>query len=149
MSKKQDIDKQIEEIQAVVAKQKEKVAATEKETKRQWITTGSFKLPSGTVNLQICNKEQAVSVMSHILMLQNFHNQACKELDITSQFQIDGFSANDWREDLKKRIALINIKEQKDKLARVEKSLESIMSEDQKRNLVLQQALQDLDLDIE
>lgn len=130
-----DLDKKIEEANKVVKKQREDVEKADKASQKRWVTHCTYPInPTQKINLQTCSQDVLVLVMANLLQNESFHKQACKTLGITTkEYSVDGYTLAQWKEDLETRNARITIKDKKDKLAKLEARLKTIMSEDQKR----------------
>ena len=141
------IDKQIENLLAVVKTQKAEVEKAEKESKRSWNTNCSFKLLSASpVNIQTANEDAIVRALSELLTFKNSSQEASKILGLTQDIKHDGYTADEWIEDFQKRIATLQLKTKKDKLKTLEDRLNSIVSPEQKRQMELAAIMQDLNV---
>lgn len=140
------LDKSIEIAKETIEKQRKEVLATEKVLNRGWITNGSYPIGDNkSINIQTCNLNSVVIVMRHLLLNESFHKAALKELNLKiTPFEVDGYTINDWKTDLELRIAKITIKDKKEKLDKLEKKLETVMSEDQKRAAAFSQIMSEL-----
>lgn len=130
----ENIDQKIDELFGVIKKQREEVEKTEKKSKKSWITTCSFKMPGfETVNLTVAQTEAVKQVVANLLLYKEYQQKACDELGLEMNNEYLGFKYEDWLEDCKKRIAMIELKSKKDKLELLEKRLNGIVSPEQKR----------------
>lgn len=139
------LDKKISEVIAVVEKQKLLVAETEKKSLRNWITTGVVTSLSAKLHLQTAKEPAIVSTFAEMLMLESYYSKAASELKSDSKFLIDGFSLEEWKTDFESRLNKIKLKNEKDKLEKLEERLKSIMSEDHKRTRELDQIMRELE----
>lgn len=140
------LDKSIEIAKETIEKQRKEVLATEKVLNRGWITNGSYPIGDNkSINIQTCNMNSVIIVMRHLLLNESFHKAALKELNLKiTPFEVDGYTIKDWKTDLELRIAKITIKDKKEKLDKLEKKLETVMSEDQKRAAAFSQIMSEL-----
>lgn len=135
------LDKKVEELFAVVQKQKEEVEATEKETKQSWKTNCSFFITASQVtlgnpiNIQTANEDTIRMVVHSILTYRRVDGVASKLLGVEPIVLLNGFSYDDWITDCKKRIALIQLRAKKTKLAQLEERLNAVVSPEQRRQM--------------
>ena len=141
------IDSKINLLLKTVKEQQEEVAKTEKKSKTSWNTTCSYNMANGKiVNIQICKEDKVIDVMTDLIREKTLRDQAYKALDLDHTLEDhNGFSIDDWTEDLKKRLASLRLKNQKEKLTILEKRLNNILSEEQKRELELEDIMKDMD----
>lgn len=143
-----NIDKKISELFEVVKKQKAEVEAAEKASKQSWKTNCSIVVPFSSseqpVNLQTANQDKVKSVVMALLKHKEYSAEAESVLGIDSSSKYNGFEYEDWIEDCKKRISVLNIKTKKDKLQELEKRLNGIVSPEQKRQMELDSIMGEL-----
>lgn len=139
MSTQKNIDDKILELFEIVKKQKIEVENTEKSSKKNWLTTCSFHSPflSSPVNLQVASEKIVINCLSQLLILKKSHDEACDILNIKNEFTLDNFTYSQWVEDFQKRISHLRLKEEKNKLSKLEERLNSIVSPEQKRQMEL------------
>lgn len=134
-----DLDKKIDELFAVLNKQKEAVAEAELESKKKWITNCSF--PSvfgntGPINIQTQSVESLVGLFADLLTHKQSTTKAAIDLGIPVAEDYNkwgGFSVDDWAEDFRTRIAKLQLASKKQELAALEKRLDAIVSPEQRR----------------
>lgn len=139
------LDQKIAEVIAVVEKQKLVVAETEKKSQRNWITTGVVSTLNSKLHLQTAKEQAIVATFAEMLMLESYYSKAAGELKSDSKFQVEGFSLEEWKTDFESRLNKIKLKNEKDKLERLESRLKSIMSEDHKRTRELDEIMRELE----
>lgn len=139
------LDQKISEVIAFVEKQKIVVNETEKKSQRNWITTGVVNSLSAKLHLQTAKEPAIVSTFAEMLMLESYYSKAASELKSNSKFLIDGFSLEEWKTDFESRLNKIKLKNEKDKLEKLEERLKSIMSEDHKRTRELDEIMRELE----
>jgi len=143
------IDQKINELFAIVRKQKAEVEAAEKETKQSWKTNCSITLPFGRedspINIQTATESKIKLIVMGLLKHKEYAAEAEQLLGLEATQDYNGFSYDDWITDCKKRIAVFNIRAKKDKLSTLEKRLNDIVSPEQKRQMELEAITKSLD----
>jgi hypothetical protein len=141
------IDDKINKLLESVKKQQREVAETEKKSKTSWVTTCSYKMREGNIiNLHVCKEDGIINAMADLILEKHLKDQAYKALDMDVTLEDhNGFTLDDWKLDFKKRLATLSLKKQKQKLAKAESGLNSILSDDQKRELELSKIMENLD----
>lgn len=139
-------DNKIIELINVVKKQQEEVAHAEKETKRGWKTNCSLNIIGFTqpLNLTVASVENVVKAYGMLITITSNIAEAAKTLGVPAPTVYDGYSLEDWSDDFKKRIAMIQIKEKKVKLTTLEDRLNSIVSPDARRQMELELIMKEL-----
>lgn len=136
-----DIDSKIGQLFAVLNKKKQQVESREKEANRKWKTNCSFTAPSGilnAVNIQTASQETLVLLLSDLLIKESFMSKACDELGVQYTGKWGSYSVSDWIEDMKTRIAKIQLVSEKNELAELETRLQAIVSPEQRRLMELE-----------
>jgi len=145
MSKLND---KINELLENVQKQQKNQEVLELKSKenKNWNTTCRYQMKDGKiVSIHTANEDNIVDVMSDLLMAESYKNKAYQELDIDlicSEY--NGYTINEWKSDFKKRLNSISLKKQTAKLAKAAADLNSILTEEQKRELKFAEILKDL-----
>lgn len=138
MSKNIAIDDKINELFKVLQKQKTDVEKSEKEVSKKWVTNCSFTISGrAPINIQTANEESIRTATTEMLMHQDYSNKAAEKLGLEKYEKYLGYTYDEWVEDFCKRIAVINLKAEKEKLANLEKRLGTIVSPEQKRQMEL------------
>lgn len=146
-------DKKIEEFIQIVKKQRQEVIDSEQIINKAWITNCSVYPPfkqesSSCINIQTASLSVIVDLVVSLLAYQEFKAQAHKalELSIDNDNIFHGFPIQDWIEDCKKRINIIQIKDKKVKLNNVEERLNKLISPEMKRKMELDDIKKELQL---
>lgn len=139
------IDQRIDEVRKIVENQKKVVLDTESKSSRPWTTTGVLNLPNLKLNLLTAKESAIVSALADILSLKDYHSKAATMLNSKEKFSIDGYTLDDWKNDFESRINKIKLKNEKEKLEKLELRLKNIMSEDLKREIELDQIMKELE----
>jgi hypothetical protein len=133
------IDQKILDLFNVINKQKQEVEQAELEVKQSWKTKCSIEVDwtSTPINIQTINEQGVHRVHADLLMKHEYYKKSCDILGCGAEFKWGGYSLEDWQQDLKKRLAVIQVRTKKDNLAELEKRLNSIVSPEQKRQMEL------------
>lgn len=142
------IDQQIAAVASKIQKQKEIVLETEKKSNRSWTTTCQLNLSQNLkVNIQSAKEDTLREALAQLLIIEDYSNKASKMLNLKNEFKFDGYSVAEWVSDMESRIAKIKLKTEKEKLEKLQLRIESITSEDQKRQRELQRIIDELEGD--
>lgn len=141
------IDAKITELFEVLNKQKSDLERTKKEIDRKWFTNCSIVLSSHTqpTNIQTANEKTIIQIVSQLIQMQEYNAKAAELLNLPIQTKIDNFEINDWVEDCKKRIAMLQISSKKQKIIELEQRLNAIVSPEQRRQLELEAIAKEID----
>lgn len=137
------MDQKVKETLAKVSQELAEVIELEKRSKT-WVTTGIVKINSDkSSNLKVENKDNLIMFMAHLLEKECFYRSAYKELGLgeAPDYKHDGYLIDEWKQDIKQRIELIDLRAKKDRLVEAEKKLKGILSEEQKRESTLNDVL--------
>lgn len=139
-------DNKIVELIGVVKKQQAEVADAEKETKRGWKTNCSLNIVgfSQPLNLTVASLENILKAYGMLLTVTSNVAEAAKIIGVPAPTTYDGYPIDDWADDFKKRVAMIQIKEKKIKLNAVEERLNSIVSPEVRRQMELELIMKEL-----
>lgn len=127
MSKNDDrivaLQKQVDDKREALAKAAKRFAP---------VTTCSIEFEGGRLNLNVLNREQIVLLACKLKAI----NDGASSLRFDSPM-ISGFSVTDWLTDCMSRLAVIDHKDETDKLAKMEAKLKGLLSADKKTELEL------------
>lgn len=128
-------------VNALFEKLQEKKKLIEKLEKPQWKTNFSFGFDpqqSGRINLQTCDVSSLITINGFLTEQKKLWDASCEELGLTNKpFQWQGFDIEDWKSDIKTRIAKISIDTRKKELKELETKLNSLVSPEQRRLMEL------------
>jgi hypothetical protein len=128
-----------------VKKQKEEISRAERPV---WKTTLAFSYtgnPTGATNLHtVSSIEELVSIVAFLLDRSNSYSKASEMLGVKSEFKWQGFSLNDWIDDIKTRMDKIQISGKKKKLEVLEVRLNAVISPELKAQMELEAIAQEL-----
>jgi hypothetical protein len=141
-----NIDTGIDELFAVLQKQRVEVEKTEKETKKSWKTTCTIRIASRAeqVNLQTANEATIQQVLADLLIHRDYSAKAAHLLGLDDKEEYANFKYDDWLEDCQKRIAVLKIKEKKARLDIIEKRIDGIVSPEKRREMEFENLKKDL-----
>lgn len=148
MSKEMSIDDQVLKLFKVLEQRKVDVEVAEKEVKGSWRTNCSLVLSTNSqpINIQTLSKERLVIIFGELLQQQEYVKKASDILGIDFDNNINGFSFDDWVNDLKKRIAILEINEKRKQLSNLESRINSLVSPEQRRKLEAEAVMRELGL---
>lgn len=133
----QDIDKKVLDL---MKKVKAKKALIKELSKPQWTTTCSLQLPGWErLNIQV---EQDIGKLGlafgTLRMLEESLKIASRELDSRVEAKWQNYPVQDWLSDIKQRVQIIGINEEKKRLATMEAKLDTLTSPEQRRAIELE-----------
>lgn len=140
------IDQTIQLLFAKLTERKAKVASLESEIAKSWKTTGAFRLigASSTTNIQTATAEQLEEVAAHVVILTNALSEASAKLSRTGTQKVQGYTSADWFSDLQKRLAAIDVREEKKQLEALETRLNSVLSPEERRRIEVEMLAKEL-----
>lgn len=138
-----EIDTKIVSLQQKVAEKKTQIKKAERPS---WNTNCLFDCSGIKRNIQtIGTVREIVVLFSILLQSEDAFITASLRLGVKDKFcDSSGYSVKDWEEDFKTRIAMINLSEERLKLRKLEDMLESLESDDLKRQKLLDKIEQEL-----
>ncbi len=147
---KPDIDSSIMNLLQVLKVKRASVEADEKKLKRGWKTNCSIFIRdrSTAINIQTAKEDVLRLVMRELLISQEYSRKADIELGLEPSNKYDTFTFDDWKEDLSKRMAALQLREKQAELNRLEERLNSIVSPEQRRQLELEAISKELGVEI-
>jgi len=133
-------DDKIKQLMKVV---EEKRDALSTKPKAAWCTNGIFKYDDGGghFNLNTVTDPSAlVDALAHIISNKNSLQAAADMLGVPlHEIQYDGYSVEEWAADFKLRIDMLKWDEEKKKLTKLQRQLDSLISEDAKTEMALEE----------
>ena len=127
-----ELDKEVQALFDIVEEKKKKVGKLERP---KYETNLSFKYDNNStpLNLNVVNPIELTKIVGWLISSEEMFEKGKKVVGTTGKFSHQGFTAEQWIEDIKILINKINISELKADLAKDEEILNSLLSEDQKR----------------
>lgn len=130
-----------DKIKLLLAKVEEQQNNLGTKPKASWTTNGIFKYKDGNFfNLNTVRDAQPlVEALACLLEKESLHQQAAERLGVTIKpFLWDGNSLADWEKDFKKRLDIIGWEGRKTQLDDTKKKLKSLVSEEAKTEMELE-----------
>jgi hypothetical protein len=130
-----------ETIKGLMAKVAEKKASLGNKPKVSWRTNAVFKYDGSThINLNtVSDSKPLVEALSFLLFRQMTMAKAGEMLGVeVSEFEWGGYGMSDWVEDFKMRLSIIKWESEKGKLTILENKLASLVSEEAKTEMELE-----------
>lgn len=136
MGKKQELDKKVLDMIQTVKDRRAKIGSLKKP---QWKTSCSLVLPGyERLNIQILvDLRLLATACGTLLRMKQDIEAASKELEVEIDPQWQGYSIADWIDDIKLRVRVTQLKQEQEKLSRLEAKLKELTSEDQRREMAL------------
>lgn len=105
------------------------------------ITSCSIQVDGVSYNIHVATKEQLVGLLVRL----NAYKMSAVDLNLLDEYVISGYKINDWISDIKTKLDIILHKEEQDKLRKLDKRLDEMLSSDKKVELELEQIAKLLD----
>lgn len=140
------IDQAVQGLFAKLDQRKKRVSSLKTLTSKSWKTTGSFRLigASTPANIQTASVEAVEQIAQHVCLMELASQTASQRLETTVAPAIQGYAPELWFEDLRKRLAMINIREEETQLAAVEARLNQVLSPEERRRIEVELLTQEL-----
>lgn len=131
-----DLDAKVAELMAKVKKKREEIGGLERP---RWTTTCSLELPGfDRVNIQVVRDTSLLLIaLGTLQQYAEYVAQLGPGLGVSVTPMWKNFKITDWCDDIRLQIRRINIEAEQKKLAKLEKQLQPLLSEDQRRELAL------------
>jgi hypothetical protein len=131
-------DEQVQKLFDIVQEKKKEIASLDKPN---WITNGSFSYTRGShdrVNIFIISDPaELIHILAFLGGTYTDYIHVIRELDLNVEFSWMGYSIDAWNQDLKTRLAKIQISDKKKQLENLEERLNSLISPEKKKELEL------------
>jgi len=123
-----------DKIKQLMISAEQKKAALGTKPRPRWLTNALFKYPDGRhFNLNTIGADKfsdLVDAMSFLLKTEGIRGHATERLGLEAQsFSYGGYPIEEWEEDFKMRISIVQYAERKKELAALNKKLKSLISE--------------------
>lgn len=141
------IDQKIQELFAKLNARKSKVDGLRKEIAKTWKTNGTFRLiGAGTpTNIQTASAETIEEMAAHLCLLDGARTAASVRLAREIELKVQGFTVDEWFDDLLKRLATINLREEEKQLDALEKRLNQVLSPEERRRIEVELLVQEIE----
>lgn len=122
---------------------KAKVEELEAQIAKGWITNCTYRISGSAAptNLNITTQETLLDVVGDLVIHRNTRTEAAELIGIKASDKIQGYAFDDWITDAKKRLAAIDIREEKKALAELEARLNSVLSPEERRRIEVEALL--------
>lgn len=130
-----------DKIKVLLTKVEEQQSGLGTKPKASWNTNGIFKYKNGEFfNLNTVREAQPlVEALACLLEKESLNQQAAQRLGVAHKsFVWDGYPVSEWEADFKKRLDIIGWEGRKAKLDETKKTLKSLISEDAKTEMELE-----------
>lgn len=136
MAKKADLDAKVAEMMAKVKKKREEVGGLERP---RWTTTCSLELPGfDRINIQVVKDISLLLIaLGTLQQFGTYVAQLGPDLDVSVTPMWKNFKITDWCDDIRLQVRRINIEAEQQKLAKLEKQLHPLLSDEQRREMAL------------
>jgi hypothetical protein len=143
---------QDKKVQSLIKKIEQKKSLIKDLGKPHWVTNCVFNydenISSNSINIQTVNSvDDLVKIFGFIRSKCNDYEEAYSELNIDTKinsFKWRGFTVEEWKTDIRRRIDILNINKTKEELGRLEKLLDQCVSTELKTQMMLDQVEQSL-----
>ena len=135
----------IKSLMDAVQSQKKSLGTRERVS---WLTNGIFKRNGqnffniNTITDTYC----LASALGFMLSEEDSFNKACDVLNLCEEFKWDGYTVAEWQEDFQTRLRVIEWDKKKKALTETEKKLSSLVSEEARTEMELENIKQSLGL---
>ena len=136
MAKKEELDAKVADLMVKVKKKREEIGDLERP---RWITTCSLEIPGfERINIQITKDISLLLIALGILQqYANYIIELGPNLGINATPMWKNFKITDWCDDIRLQVRRINIEAEQKKLTKLERQLQPLLSEEQRRELAL------------
>lgn len=137
----ENMDQKISTLFNVVQLKREAVAKAEQDCKQLWKTTCSITIGNDNQpkNIQSLKNESAVqNVVTQLLMHRHFAKESADLLGLKFDNLYQNFSYEDWIDDCRKRLSILQITAEKKKLNELEERLNLVVSPEQRRAMEIE-----------
>lgn len=145
------IDAQIEALFNKLEQRKSKINELKANIAKGWVTIGSFKTVGALAPTNIQTASQAVveEIAAHICMISSAMEQASTHLQAPMSKKIQGYTVDEWFQDLNKRLSTIQLREEEAAIAQIEQRLNQVLSPEQRRKIEVEMLARELDVPVE
>jgi hypothetical protein len=123
-------------MMAKVKKKREEIGGLERP---RWTTTCSLELPGfDRINIQIAKDVSLLLIaLGTLQQYASYVAQLGPDLDVSVTPMWKNFKITDWCDDIRLQVRRINIEAEQKKLAKLEKQLHPLLSDEQRREMAL------------
>ena len=125
---KENNDSRILTMKEQIAKKKKEISKAKRFSP---VTNCSIELDGIRTNINTLNKDQLIQLLVKLKSYQ----MAAEELYLLKEYVISGYLIDEWLEDLKSKLLGLSQKEEENKLKQMEQKLDTLLSNDKKTEL--------------
>lgn len=148
---KSKVDEAVIELLTLVRKKKETIKASQ--TRPQWLTSCTLDIQGGSKSVQdrtniqtVRDKTKLIQIAAYLARYENEMRQAASLLELEFDSTYMGYPIAHWLTDLKTRVSMLKVEEQKKELDKLNERIDKLVSPEQRREMELvelQKLLQD------
>lgn len=129
-------DGAIKELLQKVEEQKASLGTKERVT---WLTNGIFKRDGVVININTVSDPIVLATALGFLISQDdSFDKSCKMLGVKGEFKWDGYTVDEWKDDFKTRIRILDYDKKKKTLDATKAKLNSLVSEEARTEMELE-----------
>lgn len=135
-------NKQDELVLQLFNKVRDKQREINQAEKPKWVTSCTIGQNPDSVNDRVniqtvTDVDKLIHLFSFIEQKRKDHYDTCLQLSLKRHFKWMGYSAEEWKADIKTRVDQLSINEKKRELSALEERLEKLISTEQRREMEL------------
>lgn len=132
-----DIDVTVRALFDKLNARKQKISELKAQIEKSWKTNCSIRLIGATTptNIQTATVELVEEVATQLCMVESARRTAAVRLDRPVNMSVQGHTIDHWFEDLQKRLAVINVREEEKQLEQLEQRLNQVLSPEERRRI--------------
>lgn len=133
---KENKDKLVKELLAVVEEKKKAIARGEKP---EWLTNCVYYFEGKQVNIKtITDRKRIIELMQDLVTKKESFNKVLEILNIVEDFEYNNYTFSQWVNDFKNRLNQIDLSENKKSLDNLEKRLSGMISKELREEMELE-----------
>ena len=133
---KSKVDQSVMKLLKKVREKKEKI---EKAKKRpRWKTNCIVGIDNRTVNIQtVRDEDKILDACSSLIGMKDLFGRSAKLLGLEFDGLYDGYPIDEWIEDLKTRVGMLNLEKEKKELEELDRRVNKLVTSEQRREMEL------------
>lgn len=131
-------DEKIKDLFILLEKKRNEIKKIERPS---WITNCSFSYTAdrgNAINIHVVSDEAVlIDMLAFLMQKEEYFTKAASQLILSKpqSFKWNGYTVNEWKEDIAMRINILNVSKKKLQLTEMENKLNSLVSPEEKRRL--------------
>lgn len=142
-----DKSKVDQEVMALLQKVRQKKEAIKTQKRPQWKTNCSYALrenPNQRINIQtVRDEDKLLDLAGGMLLDVEYKQKAADKLGLEFNQTINGYSHEDWLEDIQTRANMLKVEKEKREIEELDRRINKLVSSEQRREMELRE-LQEL-----